>query len=95
MARHKKHSKKNKRKGIFSKGISSIKKTTGRVIPGITNKFKSIGSNVIKTTGNVAKSGTKKVLNDVGLSKSKKRKGRSIFIIVGVKTEVSNYNRRN
>lgn len=68
MARHKK-------RGVFSKGMSSIKKTTGRVIPGITNNFKRIGSNVIKTTGSVAKSGTKKVFNAVGLSKSKKRKG--------------------
>ena len=73
MARHKKHS--SKKRGMFSKGISSIKKTTGKVIPGIADNFKRLGSDVINTTGNVAKSGTKKMFNVVGLSKSKKRKG--------------------
>ncbi len=75
MARHKTHSSKSKKRGFFSKGVSSIKKTTGKVLPVVTNNFKRIGSDVIKTTGNVAQSGTKKMFNVVGLSKSKKRKG--------------------
>ena len=74
--------KKRKGNGFLHNGVSSIKKTTGKVLPGIKTNFEKIGSNVIQMTVPAAKNGAQNLFNVVGLTKkgtkkSKKSKNKS------------------
>lgn len=79
MPRHNK-TKKAKRKGsLLNKGVSSIKNTTKKVIPGLKTGLENIGSIVIKKTVPTAKNffsmlkmKTKSKPNSKSKSKSKK-----------------------
>jgi len=68
MPRHKK----SKKSSFFHKGMTSIKKSTKKVVPGIKSGLETIGSSVIKTTVPVAKN----IFSKIGL-KTKTRKNKS------------------
>ena len=85
MARHGKQTKKQtktrtrkKRKGngFLHNGVSSIKKTTGKVLPGIKTNFEKIGSDVIQMTVPAAKNGAQNLFNVVGLTKKGTKKSK-------------------
>ena len=70
------HSKTKKSKGsLLNKGVSSIKNTTKKVIPGLKTGLENIGSMVIKKTVPTAKSFFSMLkMKTKSKSKSKKRK---------------------